>query len=476
MHHRFNRRWFLNSAARLSAGVAVSHAIRIKADAAAPVSIKRSRDVPATPIPADFIGLGYEKSSVAVSGLLSANNERYVQLIKNLGNKGVLRIGGIVADFSRYEPQGRRVAEPKNTVITRACIEEFGAFLKETGWTTIWSLNFGQGSLAQAVSEAIDVASILGPHLYAIELGNEVENYGKGTKPLRTSPYTYEGFRAEFKEWHRAIVKAVPGVRFAAPDTAASVEWVEQMAKDADDEVQLLTTHYYRGGQKQGSPDQLIYPDPNLIAKLERLARASRESGIAWRMCETNSFFGGGLPGVSDTMLGALWTLDYMLLLALHGCAGINLETGVNQLGFISSYSPIQDNGMGINAAGIPYYGMLAFAVALRGSSQILPIDFDASGLNLTVYACGHDGVPHAIILINRDTTRDAHISLAKLEMGKLIAFRLVSDAIGDRNRVTLGGSSVDTEGRWSPERPELVSDSLVMVPRMTAAVILSER
>ena len=67
---------------------------------------------------------------------------------------------------------------------------------------------------------------------------------------------------------------------------------------------------------------------------------ASLESGIPWRICETNSFSGGGLPGVSDTFLGALWTLDFMLLLASYGCSGVNIETGVNQLGFCRTWMP----------------------------------------------------------------------------------------------------------------------------------------
>ena len=56
---------------------------------------------------------------------------------------------------------------------------------------------------------------------------------------------------------------------------------------------------------------------------------------------------GGGRPGVSDTMAGALWVLDYMFTLAQYGCAGVNTETGVNQLDFISSYSPIGDDEHG---------------------------------------------------------------------------------------------------------------------------------
>lgn len=332
-----NRRWFLSTGAMISAGLAVSRTVKGWGSTVAPISIRLRHATSFTHVPADFIGLDYEKSSAAVIGLLSADNSRYVQLVNNLGNKGVLRIGGIVADFSRYEAEGLSVAEPKNTIVTRANLAQLSAFLEKTGWSAIWSLNFGQGSLAEAIAEAKDVAAALGPHLYAIELGNEVENYGKGVKPMRTPPYSYEAYRADYDAWHKGIAKAVPPVRFAAPDTANSVEWVEQMAKDARDEVQLLTTHYYRGGQKQGSAEQLTFPDPNLKTNLERLARASQKSGIPWRMCETNSFSGGGLPGVSDTMLGALWTLDYLLLLAQYGCAGVNIETGINQLGFISS-------------------------------------------------------------------------------------------------------------------------------------------
>ncbi len=463
------RRSFLNSATRLAAGLAVSWPGHAWGSKGVPISIRLNRKARPTRVPDDFIGLGYEKSSAAVRGLLSAENPRYVHLVRNLGKKGMVRIGGIVCDFSRYEPDGTSLAEPKNTVITRSTLEQLSAFLKRTGWTAIWSLNFAQGSIAQAAIEAKDVAAILGPHLNAIELGNEVENYGHGSKPWRTPPYTYESYRAEFADWRRALMKAVPGVRLAAPDTASSVEWVERMAQDADGQVQLLTTHYYRGGQKQGSAEQLIYPDPNLKTKLERLTHASLESGIPWRMCETNSFSGGGLPGVSDTMLGALWTLDYMLLLAQCGCAGVNIETGVNQLGFVSSYSPIQDDGKGINTAGAPYYGMLACAAALKGASEILPIDLRMQAINVTSYVCGEAGKPLGVVVVNRDQSQDARLSFAELGLVDLVAYRLLAPSPDSKSGVTLGGSSVNGEGRWTPGPAEIIRGADVVVPSMTA-------
>ena len=55
------------------------------------------------------------------------------------------------------------------------------------------------------------------------------------------------------------------------------------------------------------------------------------------------------------------------------------METGVNQLGFVSSYSPIADN-----SAKPEYYALLAFAHAGRG--QRLVLDTEATDVNLTAY------------------------------------------------------------------------------------------
>jgi len=75
--------------------------------------------------------------------------------------------------------------------------------------------------------------------------------------------------------------------------------------------------------------------------KLQRLQKLSHSVKVAYRINEVNSFYGGGKAGVSDTFGSALWCLDYLFNLAAHGCAGVNMETDINQLGFISHYSPI---------------------------------------------------------------------------------------------------------------------------------------
>jgi hypothetical protein len=463
------RRSFLGNAIRFSAGTALSRSLAGWAEATAPISLALAG--PPVEIPANFTGLGYEMSSVSAPGLLRTTNRRYVNLVRGLGATGVLRVGGIVANYTSYQPGGVSKSDRLDTVITRADIEQFAAFLSETGWNAIWSVNFAQGTLDQAIAEARAVHEILGARLLALEIGNEVDTYGRG-QPFRTAQYSYADFCKEFAEWQSAIAKVVPGIPFAAPDTARSVEWVERMAADAKGDVQLLTTHYYRNGQKQGSADQLLAPDPRLQDVAARLRTTAAQSGIPWRMCEINSFSGGGRPGVSDTFIGALWTLDTMLYLAQSGCAGVNMETGVNQLGFVSSYSPIQDNGHGINSAGVPYYGMLAFAVAARSCHQIFPAQTSELDPSMSAYMLGAAGKPRSVVLVNRSRSSNKNVSLESLPLDHPFAIWLTAPSGESTSGVTLGNAAVDELGRWRPVNRERVHGKVVAVPPMTAIIV----
>jgi hypothetical protein len=467
------RRLLLEKALKLSAGLTLAPGAVSFADTSATLTLRLNTE-DAVNVPENFTGLGYEMSSVARLGLLSATNHRYVALVEGLGAEGVLRVGGIVADYTRYQPDGTIQTERQNSVITRETLGQFAAFLKKIGWTAIWSVNFAQGSIEEAVEEARAVEAVLGSRLLALEIGNEVENYARGNQPFRKAPYDYETYRREYDEWHAAISKAVPKVRFAAPDTAGSIEWVERMAEDAKGDVQLLTTHYYRNDQTRGSAEQLLLPDPRLKEVLLRLRTASVKSGIPWRMCETNSFSGGGRPGVSDTFIGALWTLDFMLLLAEYGCAGVNIETGVNQLGFVSSYSPIQDDGHGVNSAGVPYYGMLAFATAISGCRQVLPLELETEGANVTAYVLGAGGKPRSIVVVNRDDTRDTNLSITDLGMGSMSVFRLAASDPESKTGMTFGGAEVNADGQWKAKSHEHVRGGSITVKRMSAAVVCS--
>jgi len=82
-------------------------------------------------VPPDFMGLGYEISSVARPGLLSETNSVYVQLVRTLGKRGVIRVGGNTADYASYSANGSPASLPEGkggSVVNDACCTIWAGF------------------------------------------------------------------------------------------------------------------------------------------------------------------------------------------------------------------------------------------------------------------------------------------------------------------------------------------------------------
>ncbi len=430
-------------------------------------------------IPPDFIGLGYEISSVARPGLLSAQNSVYVQLVRALGARGVIRVGGNTSDYSSYSATGKPLSSPEGkagSVVNDAVLQELGSFLDATGWTLIWGLNLGNVGLENAIDEAKAVTAATKKHLLAFEIGNEPDLFQH--QGHRHAGYGYDDYIREYRTYRDALRKAIPNIAFAGPDVAVATEWVARFATDEGKDIKLLTHHYYREGQNPTSTlDKLLHTDPKLAPILEKLRTASESSGVPCRICETNSFSGGGKPGVSDTFGAALWVLDFIFILASAGCAGVNMETGVNQRGFISSYSPIGDDEQGHYWAAPEYYGMLAFAQA--GGGRIIGSSIDAGSRNISAYATQPTKGRTVLTVINKEPSSDAVVVMdagasASYRTGSVV--RLSGASLESKSGVTLGGASISPAGLWKPNLPEEVSTSRrtlqVRVPAGGAAVV----
>lgn len=408
-----------------------------------------------------FVGLGYEIPFVARTGLLSAANFVYVNLVRTLGSKGVIRIGGNTADYARYEPNASAVSSPYRTVVNDVLLNDLGGFLQATGWKLIWTLNLGSGSIENAIAEAVRVQAPAGVNLLAFEIGNEPDLFVH--EKHRSASYSYDQWLAEYRQFKLALRAKLPGVAFARPDVAGATGWVTRFAKDEGADLAVLTHHYYRDGQGPGnSIAQLLGPDPKLPVQLEALREASQQSGVPYRICEVNSFSGGGRPGTSDTMAAALWVLDYMFTLASYGCSGVNMETGVNQLGFVSSYSPVGDDEQGKYFARPEYYGMLAFS--LSGKGELLAVESVISSSSAKVYATRQADGSVTLTLINKsgiNVTSQVEMDQAMLPRGlrsqdaSLIHLR--GPAIDAKNGVTLGGAEVTRTGKRAASMTERV-------------------
>jgi glycosyl hydrolase family 79 len=427
------------------------------------------------PIPVDFMGLGYEISSIATPGLLSASNRVYVGLVRRLGKRGVIRIGGNTSDYSSFAAHATTVSAPKHTKINEAGLRDLAGFLDATGWSLIWGLNLGSGSVDDAVAEARAVAREVGDRLLAFEIGNEPDLYvHEGHRPR----YSYEQYLAEYRRYKSAVRAALPRVGFAGPDAAIATDWVEHFAADEGRDLRLLTHHYYREGQNPTSTaDKLLHPDPKLAAMLERMRAASKSSGVPYRICETNSFSGGGRPGVSDTFAAALWALDYLCVLAWHGGDGVNMETGINQLDFISSYSPIGDDQHGHYRAAPEYYGMLAFAEGCRG--ERVAVSYDAGSVNLTAYGTVDADGTTALVIVNKDEDTNVDVRIAAKPVATRAHVQRLAAALDGKTGVTLGGAAVEQDGQWGngSENARVIHGICnVHVPADSAAIVKLKR
>jgi len=464
------RRCFLTSAAIPFIGTAA------RAAASVTISVDSSRG--GGMIPPDYMGLGYEISSVAIPGLLSARNTPYVQLVKNLvrrepmSNHGVIRIGGNTSDFATYDAKGMPVSSPKASVVTEANLTELRSFLDALDWGLIWGLNLGSDKLDNAVEEARSVARIMKGRLTAFEVGNEPDLFGRAGH--RPADYNYDAWLKDYRRYKAAVRAAVPGAPFAGPDLAGAADWMTRFARDEGGDVALLTAHHYVTGKDK--PDAtgatLLAQDKKFTGSLATFREAARAAGKPWRMVETNSFYGGGKDGVSNTYAAALWALDYLFVLAGYGCTGVNMETGVNHLGKISYYTPIGDDLKGTYAAAPEYYGLLAFAQI--GQGDLLPVQCQTGGMNLTAYAV-RKGRELCVAVINRDAQEtDAAIRISGHTRGRVL--RLSGPAPDARDGVMLGGAAVAADGSWTGAKYEPVrvanGSASLHVPAGSAALV----
>jgi hypothetical protein len=439
----------------------------------------RTKGMVAGMIPSDFLGLGYEISSVAVQGLLAPENRRYIQLVRTLSSEGVIRIGGNTSDFSSWSPGGQALSLPKGTVTNTASIDALGGFLRATGWKLIWGLNLGTGTAESAADQAAAVARAAGDRLLCFEIGNEPDLFARSGH--RPQGYGYAEYLQDYRRFKEALLKRVPSAPLAGPDVAGAPDWVTSFVRDEGRNIKLLTEHYYRTGEKNPAATiaNLLNTDDRFLKMTGRLLEDSRESGVPYRLCELNSFSGGGKPGVSDTFASTLWGLDLMFTLATAGGSGINWETGLNQLGFVSSYSPIFEDDRGNFSARPLYYALLAFSRSGKGRLVDTQNDTqnDAAASNFKSWATIDNSGRLSVILINKDVTANARAQLSvpgKFSIGEVSA--LTAPAIDSKTGISFAGAEVSTAGTWRAakrRRLHVTSGALsVEVPAASAAII----
>lgn len=434
------------------------------------------------PIAPDFTGLSYETSQLSDPSFFSRENAPLAGFHRRLGAAGILRIGGNTSEFGVWSPTAPIQATPEalgpdtgrhpapRRPVTPLAVRNLRGFLELSGWRLIYGLNMGSESPATVAAEAAYVAAVMGERLVALQLCNEPDLFHQNG--LRPAGYDYPQFATEWRRYFRALRQRLPHVPVAGPDTAGNNEWLVRFADEQRHDVAFLTHHYYAEGPPTDpsmTMERLLSPSPRLEAELNAVTAARRQTGLPFRMAETNSCYQGGKPGVSDTFASALWAADLMYQLAQAGAIGVNFHGG----GY-GWYTPVAGaRGNGFVARPI-YYGMLLFAVAGAGRLVMTQMEGAADG-SLAAYCLkSRDGLK--LIVLNKSL--DAHATLEVVAPGMKSAsvLRLIAPRPDDTTDVTFGGAVVGNEGGWMPTVAESLGarrgSATLSMPQASGALV----
>jgi hypothetical protein len=434
------------------------------ADTAATTTITVDGAHPFGAMPSDFVGLSFEMRELGVGSFASTGN--LPALLRTLG-RGNIRISGNTLDRDTlWVPAGQQPPQPLpdwvQDVVTPADIARLGQFLRLTGWRAEVGINMGHWDSALAADQARTMFATLGHRLQAAECGNEPNSWV--SKGFRTAPFGYPQYKPEWE----ACADAVGNSRIAGPDTSSPTStgpWVTSFANDEHARLNMITAHNY-SVPSTSDVTRLLSPQ-TVASQLSNLApqlAAARAVGLPIRIDETNSSAGGGIVGVSDTYASALWAMDYNLLMAQAGYAGLNFHGGLGVCGAplyngkFQIYTPIcaantADEAAKVYVAMPEYYGLL---MATRmGTGRFLPVSI-SSDRNVTAYAVRGAEGRISIAVIEKDDTAGAsvHIGLS-IGTGSCTAHvvHLTGPSLTSTAGVAIQGATVGRDGRL-PHRP----------------------
>ena len=406
---------------------------------AATVSISSSQ---AGTMPARFVGLSYEKSKLS-QPLFSGSNTDLIGLFQRLG-PGLLRIGGNSVDETTWNPTGPGQT-PGQTAPSD--VDALAAFLSSAGWPVLYGVNLAQSTPAVAASEVAYAAKTLGSSLVGIEIGNEVDLYAGHYFP---STWNFSDYLALWQSFASAILAQTPGVPLTGPVVAYNTTWFSSFAQAEGNSVVLLSAHYYRGnGQSPSSTIQelISYPDANLETYLSALKYPATVAAVPFRLAETNSFYNGGAPNISDSYASALWAIDHLFTIALGGGAGANFHGGGNGTG----YTPIADSNGVVVEARPEYYG--ALLVALAGQGSLLETTVAAGSLNVSAYTVQNSPTKLSVILVNKDATQNLQFTATCPGAVQSASLQvLAGPSLPATSGVTIQGGAVNPDGSFSPQ------------------------
>jgi hypothetical protein len=443
--------------AALGARSATAARAKPKAPAAS-VTVSLDTAHPAPPVPADFLGLSFEMSSLPQMARYGSRGD-LVAMLRSLGT-GVLRFGGVSAD-TRIAWTDTRTPRPAwaSGVVDAEDFRQLAALASQSGWHIVLTLGIVHFDPRAAAREAAAAKAALGPWLEAFEFGNEPNSYAM--HGMREEPWGLEQYNAQVGEYRALVEAAAPGVPVWGPDVSGSSAFgTWGPGEVVDQRPSTLTGHHYPLGCAQRKPvpsvTSLLSPPiwRREVGSVRRYVSLSQAAGLPFRMDETNSVSCGGVAGISNTFASTLWAVGYLPKLMGSGAVGVNMHGNVANC---KGYSPVCAPGPQELAGGElqaqPEWYALLIAAQLVGTRP-LPSAVKVRGTDAYLHVFGFLAPDGGIRVTAVDDAPSGNRPvLVRLKLGGAFAgastLALSGESLHAIDGVELGGSEVAADGTW---------------------------
>jgi len=410
-----------------------------------------------------FIGLSYSSGTINDGNYAPLGN--LPALLANLG-RSVIRFGGSSVDYSSY------------TGITSAALTGLAQLAAKTGWKVLYTVNLGHFNAAQATADSRNVRIGLGASLYGIACGNEPDRFAGRERP---SNYTEQDYLTkDLPACYKAVRAGAPRTLFTGPDIFRPV-WLPPYVAAEKGVVQRLVDQFYPMSHCNGSVSNgaatllssaMVVREDKILREVKVAAAVDR---VPFIIGETNSASCGGLPGVSDTYVSALWAADWVLIGAEYGAQGMYFNGSLATK--CITYTPLCEVGNWQYAARPVYYGML-FA-HLMGTGWTLPVKLSTTA-DVHVHAVRNSPGVIRVMVENLSGAATRVVLRVPGVSGRASTLNLTGPSLAATTGVRIQGAAVTAAGTFKPGAAGHVACAAgtcsLTVPAYTAVIVILPR
>lgn len=444
-----------------------------------------------------FAGFGIEPSNLfSFTGGDNANTFS-VQLLQNLadysGGPPHIRLGGNTQDYMLYDAeqtaykwtanknsQAQGAIAADSMIIGPGYFKALDRFPKDTPVT--FGLNMAymeddwEDHITALAQGAVDGMSNV--KLYSFEVGNEPDLWLENS--FRTAPWTGETYTTQWLDRCEAVYEKVlkpanlPSAFFEPPATASTIGTTFEISQLVDDGIMegrngdnYMTVwnqhdYFYFIGVTQTplTLDDLMDLDATntQFAYWEKQVGIALKTGLPYVLREMSSVGPIGMPGVSDTLGAALWTLNFFLYAASIGISSVQMHMTDNSNA--SAWQPIAMYGSDTSFVRPQYYAHAAVAQIIgngNGTTQISTLKTSNVGSGydgrIRAYSAFAKDALQAVVLINAkqaNSSSDKGSFTFNLNLGSANANKdvflsyLTADGAESQKGVTWNGLSYD--------------------------------